>query len=285
MITGATGQYGKVVIEELIEKGINKNCIYGLVRDKSKAESLKYLGINIVLGDYNDYDSLIFAFSSIHKLLFVSSGELQNRTEQHLKVINAAKESDIKHIVYTSQIHKAVSPTSPMNFVMESHLATEKAIIKSNMNYTILRNGLYLDMLPHFLGKKVIENGLFIPAGQGKIAFTLRSELAQSAANILISEEHKNKIYDICGEAVSFLEIASIIYQISNKNITYVSPDIDTFIKMTVDSGIPIEQAKMIGSFALAAQQGELESKNPNVNYFLGRNATSVQEFLEKIYK
>lgn len=285
LITGATGKYGYAVIESLLKKGVDQKVIYAMVRNEGKTQLLSSLGVNIILGDYDDYNSMINAFSDIDKLLFVSSGEMKKRSEQHKQVIKAAKKAGVKHILYTSQIHRTDNPNSPMKFVMKSHLATEIAIMKSGMNYTILRNGLYLDMLPIFLGKNVIEKGIFLPAGNGKITFTLRSEMAETAANIINSEEHKNKIYNISSKAVSFLEIATMIYQITNKNITYISPHLDTFIKTAINSGISKEYAKMLGGFAMAAQQGELESENSQMERFLGRKPTSVEEFLQKMYK
>jgi NAD(P)H dehydrogenase (quinone) len=285
LITGATGNYGYAVIEALVSKGVDKTTIYAMARDKVKADLLKTLGVNIVLGDYNDYQSMIEAFSGIHKLLFVSSGEMKNRGTQHKQVVKAAKKSGVKHILYTSQIHNTDDPKSPMKFVMKSHLVTEIAIMKSGIDYTILRNGLYLDMLLLFLGTNVLENGIFLPAGNGKIAFTLRSEMAEVAANIITAEGHKNKIYDVAGKGVSFLEIASMIHHFTNKNITYVSPDIDTYIKSTMASGIPKEYAKMLGGFALAAQQGELGGINSKMEMLLERKPTSTEEFLEKMYR
>ena len=284
-ITGATGNYGYAVLEALIKKGVDKKSIYAIARDKVKAKLLVALGVNVVLGDYNDYQSMINAFSGIDKLLFVSSGEMKNRAIQHKQVVKAAKKAGVKHILYTSQIHETDDPKSPMKFVMKSHLVTEITIIKSGMFYTILRNGLYLDMLPLFLGKNVIENGIYLPAGNGKIAFTLRNEMAEVAANILNSEGHKNKIYDVSGKGISFLEIAAMIYHITNKYITYVSPDIETFIKTAIGSGIPKEYAKMIGGFSLAAQQGELAGVNSKMEMLLERKPTSVEDFLLKIYK
>lgn len=284
LITGATGNYGYAVIEALINKGVDKTTIYAMARDKVKVDLLKTLGVNILLGDYNDYQSMIKAFSGIHKLLFVSSGEMKNRGTQHKQVVKAAKKSGVKHILYTSQIHKTDDPKSPMKFVMKSHLVTEIAIMKSGIDYTILRNGLYLDMLPLFLGKNVLENGIFLPAGNGKIAFTLRSEMAEVAANIITAEGHKNKIYDVAGNGVSFLEIASMIHHFTGKNITYVRPDLDTYIKSTIASGIPKEYAKMLGGFAMAAQQGELGGINSKMEMLLERKPASVEEFLEKMY-
>lgn len=285
LITGASGNYGYAVIEALIKKGTDKNAIFAMVRDEAKAKFLTPLGVNIVIGDYNDYNSLINSFSGCDKLLLVSSGDLKLRSEQHKRVVKAAKNAGIKHIVYTSQLHTSDSRTSPIHFVVKSHLITEAAIMKSGISYTLLRNGLYMDMLPIFLGEKILENGIFLPAGQGKIAFTLRNEMAEAAATILISEGHTDKIYDISGDAISFTQIAELISVKSNKNITYLSPNLETFINTVIKAGMPKEYAKMVGGFAAAAQQGELEGKNSILEKLLGRKPTTVSEYLEKMHK
>ena len=282
LITGATGKFGQAVIESLLKNSTPKESIYAMARNEAKATYLKSLGINIVLGDYDDYDSLMQAFSGIEKLFFVSSGEMQNRTAQHAQVVKAAKKSGVKHIFYTSQIHKTDSPSSAMNFVMRSHLATESKIVNSKIDYTILRNGLYLDMLPMFLGEKFIEKGIFLPAGNGKIAFALREEMAEIAAKIIISDNHRNKIYSISGKGVSFVEIAAMISEITAKNITYLSPTYDAFFNLTTNSGMPKHFAKMLGGFAIAAQQGELEGEDSLMEKLLERKPTTVLEFLKK---
>lgn len=284
VITGATGEYGKSVVESLIKKGVNTNSIYALVRDEAKAAYLKSLGVTLVVGDYNNYDSMIKAFSGTDKLLFVSSGEMQNRSEQHLQVVKAAKEANVKHILYTSQLHKTTGLTSPINFVLNSHLVTENAIKESSMSYTILRNGLYLDMLPMFLGKNVLEYGIFLPAGDGKIAFALRSDMAETAANIITAEDHKNKTYNISTAGVSFSEIAEMITQYSGKKVGYTNIDLPTYITKTVSIGVPEMFAKMIGGFAEAAKLGELDEQNSEMEKLLGRTPKSVAIFLQDIY-
>jgi len=283
LITGATGKFGQAVIQALLKNGTPKESVYAMVRNEAKATYLKSLGINIVLGDYDDHDSMMKAFSGIEKLLFVSSGEMQNRTGQHAKVVKAAKKSGVKHIFYTSQIHKTDSPSSAMNFVMKSHLATEIKIVNSGIDYTILRNGLYLDMLPLFLGENFIEKGIFLPAGNGKIAFALREEMAEIAAKIISADNHRNKIYSISGKGVSFVEIAAIISEITAKNITYLSPTYDAFFNLTTNSGMPKRFAKMLGGFAMAAQERELEGDDALMEKLLERKPTTVQDFLERI--
>lgn len=284
LVTGASGHYGKGVINALLNNGSDKQNIYAMVRNMTRASELKSLGVQIVLGDYEDYDSLINAFSGIDKLLFVSTNEVKNRIVQHKQVVKAAKNAGVKHILYTSQQHKSDDRDSPIYFIIKSHLATETAIMNSGMDFTILRNALYMDMLPEFLGKKVLEDGIFLPAGQGKIAFTLRSELAETAAVILGSQGHKNKIYEISGSSISFTEIAQKISEIKGKNITYLSPDSKVFISSAVRKGTPRILIKMLAGFAQAAETGELESGSSQMEKLLGRKPSPVNEFLQQIY-
>ncbi|MFB9076306.1 SDR family oxidoreductase [Flavobacterium procerum] len=284
LVTGANGHYGKEVLKALLNNGSDKKNIYAMVRNKSKASELKSLGIQIVFGDYEDYDSLINAFSGIDKLLFVSGSEVKNRITQHKQVVKAAKNAGVKHILYTSQQHKSDDRDSPIYFIIKSHLATETAIMNSGMDFTILRNALYMDMLPEFLGKKVVEEGIFLPAGQGKIAFTLRSEMAETAAVILASHGHKNKIYEISGSSISFTEIAQKISEIKGQNITYLSPDSKVFINAAVKKGAPKMAIKMLAGFAQAAQTGELDSRSSQMEKLLGRKPSQVNEFLQQLY-
>ncbi|WP_281232788.1 SDR family oxidoreductase [Flavobacterium gelatinilyticum] len=284
LVTGATGHYGRAVLKGLLNSKIDKKTIYAMVRDETKAGELESLGVNIVFGDYGDYESLIKAFSGADKLLFVSGNEVKNRITQHKQVVKAAKNAGVRHILYTSQQHKSDDRDSPIYFIIKSHLATETAIMNSGMQYTILRNALYMDMLPEFLGKKVLEEGIFLPAGQGKIAFTLRSEMAETAAIILTSQGHKNKIYEISGSSISFTEIAEKISDIKGKNITYLSPDSKVFINAAIRKGMPKMVIKMLAGFAQAAQKGELDSRSSQMEKLLGRKPAQVNDFLKQIY-
>jgi NAD(P)H dehydrogenase (quinone) len=69
LITGSTGQLGYAVVNELVRK-MEPSSVSVLVRDLSKAGNLKELGVQLVKGDYNDYNSLLAAFRGIDKLYF-----------------------------------------------------------------------------------------------------------------------------------------------------------------------------------------------------------------------
>jgi NAD(P)H dehydrogenase (quinone) len=54
LISGATGQLGQIVIENLL-KSVPSTNITALVRDESKAEDLKAKGINLKVGNYQQH--------------------------------------------------------------------------------------------------------------------------------------------------------------------------------------------------------------------------------------
>jgi len=160
LVTGATGHFGKSTIDFLLKKGISSTNIVALVRDEEKAVDLKNKGVVLRIGDYDDYTSLITAFKGIEKLLLVSGSDILKRGVQHQNVVSAAKEAGVKHIVYTSFQGKNEQETSPLWLVAQSHLQTEVWLKESGMDYTILKNTLYMDLVPAFLGEKVVETGM-----------------------------------------------------------------------------------------------------------------------------
>ncbi|WP_278035741.1 NmrA family NAD(P)-binding protein [Flavobacterium nitratireducens] len=161
LVTGATGNFGKATIDFLLNKGIAPANISALVRNESKAVDLAAKGIQLRIGDYDNYESLVAAFQGIEKLVLVSGTDLANRSSQQLNAVKAAKEAGVKHILYTSFERKNETETSPIAFLAQSHIDTDNAIKASGINYTIFRNNLYLDVVPMFLGEKVLEQGIF----------------------------------------------------------------------------------------------------------------------------
>lgn len=284
-ITGATGQLGSGVIDSLIQKGFNPSNISALARSEEKAQALKDKGVNIKIGNYNDYNSLLEAFKGTDKLLLISSNEMENRSQQQVNAVKAAKEEGVKHILYTSIQRQTDSSDSPINFVLDSHIATEEAIKESGMNYTILRNNLYMDMLPWVLGEQVFETGIYYPAQDGRIAYTMRSDMAEATANILMGDNHENKDYNISNpHSLSFQEVAVQLSVISGKTVPYTSPTVEEYKNTLVGAGAPAEVADMLAGFAQGIAQGELVAGDTDLPALLGREAVSYKEFLNSLY-
>lgn len=286
LVTGATGHFGKSTIDFLLKNGISSSNIVALVRDEEKANELRKHGVILRTADYNNYASLVSAFVGVEKLLFVSGSDIAQRTTQHQNVINAAKEAGVKHIVYTSFLGKNESASSPLWMVIESHLATEAWLQKSEIDYTILKNNLYMDLIPAFLGENVVASGvIYLPAGVGKVGAVLRSEMAEATANIFCSDKHVGKIYQFTNsEAFSYSEIAEYLSDITGKTINYHSPTADEYTQTMMSYGVPAEYIGLFTAFAVAQENDELELVSSDLEQLLGRKATTIKTFLSQVY-
>ena len=285
LVTGATGNFGKSTIDFLLKKGYSSTNIVALVRDEEKAKDLKGKGITLRLGDYNNYDQLVNAFTGIDKLLLVSGSDIANRSNQHENVIKAAKQAGVKHIFYTSFERKNETETSPINFVAASHLATENWIKNSGLNYTIFRNNLYLDVLPWFFGDKVLDSGVFFPAGDTKSAFASRNDMAEATANVLLSEGHENKVYTFSNiENVSIAEVTKSLSEIVGKDIAYINPTNEVYVETLNKANVPSDFVAMFAGFAEAIKQGEFEVHKPDLEAILGRKSTTAKQYLAQVY-
>lgn len=287
LVTGATGHFGRVAIESLLKKGVSPGDITALARSAEKAAAIKDKGIKIVYGDYDHYESLVAAFQGIDQLLFVSSNDIGRRVEQQENVIKASQAADVNHIIYTSFERKNETVASPIAAVAEAHLATEKWLKETGLSYTILRNNIYMDFIPVFIGDKVLESGaVYLPAGEGKAGFALRSEMAEAAANILVSDGHGGKAYYFSNtETYSYADVAAVISEITGKEIVYISPSASEYKKTLLDAGVPEVYVGMFASFALAHAAGEFDASGNDLERLLGRRPVSLREYLQTVYE
>lgn len=285
LVTGATGNFGKLTIDFLLKKGVDPKNISALVRDEGKASDLKEKGISLKIGDYNDYNSLVKAFEYTDKLLLVSGTDLTNRSTQQLNAVKAAKQAGVNHIIYTSFERKNETETSPIAFLAKSHIDTDNAIKSSGIKYTIFRNNLYLDVLPMFLGEQVLEAGIYFPAGEGEAAYVLRADLAEAAANVLITEGHENKEYAMNNiENYSMKAIAETLNTITNSKVAYLSPSLEEYTEALRKASVPDEYIGMFVGFSQAIQQGEFKTSISDLEKILGRKPASLVDFVKQFY-
>lgn len=277
-ITGATGQLGKYVIEFLL-KTENAQNIVALVRDLDKAQSLKQQGIDVRYFNYDEPESLAPVLQGVDKLLLISANEVGRRTQQHQAVIEAAKQAQVKHLVYTSLLNATLSPLS----LAKEHQETEAFIQHSGLNYTLLRNNWYsenyLATLP-----QIIEQGiLYGAAGEGKISSASRQDYAEAATKVLTSSGHQQKIYELAGsENYTLAEVAKIISQASGKTIHYQNLTAQEYTDALLAAELPEGLVHVIVDADLQAAQGAMYSESKDLKNLISHTTTSIQTLIQQ---
>lgn len=278
-ITGATGQLGQHVIENLL-KTVPASQIVAIVRNPAKAATLSLQGITVRQADYTDEATFTTALQGIDKLLLISSSEVGQRTPQHRNVINAAKSARVKFIAYTSLLH---ADTSPLGLADE-HVATEKMLAESGLNYALLRNGWYSE---NYLASApaALEHGVFIgAAGDGKIAAATRADYAAAAARVIREEGHSGKIYELAGdEGWTLSQLAAELAQQSGKKVVYQNLSEADFAAALKGFGLPAGLAEMLADSDIGASKGGLFDDSHTLSTLIKRPTTSLAESVSGI--
>ncbi|MBN8488614.1 MAG: NAD(P)H-binding protein, partial [Burkholderiales bacterium] len=140
-VTGANGQLGRLVIRQLIARGVLPAQIAALVRRPADAAELAALGVQLREADYDRPDTLGAALAGVQRLLLISSSEVGRRAPQHQAVIDAARTAGVAFVAYTSLLR---ADTSPLGLAAE-HVATEATLRASGLPHALLRHGWYTE--------------------------------------------------------------------------------------------------------------------------------------------
>jgi len=272
-VTGATGQLGRLVVEQLKAK-VSADSIVALVRTPEKAAEL---GVEARAFDYTKPEGLVASLKGIDKLLLISGNEIGQRLPQHKAVIEAAKQVGVKLFVYTSLLH---ADTSTLGLAGE-HLSTENILKASGLTYTILRNGWYTE---NYTGsaKGAIGAGAFIgAAGDGKIASAARADYAEAAAVVLAGAGHENKIYELSGDtAYTLTELAAEISRQTGKTIPYNNLTEAEYAGILKSFGLPEGLAQMLADSDTGASKGGLFDDSKVLSKLIGRPTTPLAKVL-----
>ncbi len=180
LVTGATGNVGGHVVEQLVKRGAD---VRALVRDPSKADFPA--GVEVVQGDLLDVDSLRRAFAGV-STLFLLNGVVADEFTQALIALNVAREAGIERIVYLSVIHSDIYVDVPH---FAGKFGVERMIERMGLNATILRPAYYMDN-EITIRDVITGHGIYpMPIGDKGIAMVDARDIGEIAAIELIRRE------------------------------------------------------------------------------------------------
>ncbi len=186
LVTGASGQMGRRVIQLLLEKGAKH--IIGTTRTPEKLADFASQGVIVRQADFEDPASLPAAFEGADRLLLISTDTFENRLSKQRNAVQAAAEAGVQHIVYTSIVRPDYDAPTIAN---ASHWGTEQAMAVSGMGWTALRNNIYTDAQVGTLSRALQSGQLVKAAGDGRMAYVTREDCAQAAAAALTANSER----------------------------------------------------------------------------------------------
>jgi uncharacterized protein YbjT (DUF2867 family) len=270
-VTGSTGQLGSRVARRLAADGVPQRLI---VRDPARAPALA--GAEVAQAAYGEHSALLNALDGVSTLLLLSATESADRVSLHKATVDAAVAAGVGRIVYTSFV--GASPSATFTFARD-HWHTEEHIRSTGVDFTFLRDNLYLDFLSGFVGEDGVMRG---PAGDGRVAAVARADVAEVAARVLVSpSKHSGMTYDLTGpSAFTLTEAAALMSSALGRSIRYEPETLDEAYRSREGFGAaPWEVAGWVTSYA-AICSGELSGVSSAVEDITGHPATSLTDYL-----
>lgn len=275
-VTGASGQLGRQVIEQLLES-VPGTGIVALVRDPAAVQDLQAAGVQTRQADYDRPATLAAALAGVDKLLLISSNAIGRRTDQHRAVIEAARQAGVKLIAYTSILH---ADSSPLPLAVE-HRETEALLRDSGIDHVLLRNGWYTE---NYLASvpAALQHGVLLgAAGNGRIASAARADYAQAAAAVLTREGQAGKVHELAGdEAYTLAGFAEALASASGKPVKYQDLAPAAFEAALLEAGLPQGLAALLAESDAGAARGGLFDEGRQLSRLIGRPTTPLAKLI-----
>ena len=273
-VTGVTGNLGGMVSRLCKKNGIE---VRNLARNVEKAEKLGFS--NVFKSSYDKSEDTVKSLKGIEVLFMVSGSENPNRVQQHKDFIDAAKIAGVSHIIYLSFYNASKKSIFTLG---RDHYATEEYIKENGFKYTFLRDNFYVDFFVDLCREYAEIKG---PAGNGKVSAVVRSDVSEVAAKILENlGKWENQTLNMTGpEELSMTEIVKAVSEYFGKEIKYIEETVEeAYESRKIWKAEQWEYDSWVSTYTAIAENEQSGISN-DIEKVLGRKATSLVEYLEKI--
>jgi uncharacterized protein YbjT (DUF2867 family) len=257
LVTGATGKQGGAVAQSLLDRN---HEVIALVRDPKKpaAEALAKAGAKLLVGNFDDSDSLKRALEGAHCCFSVQNFfevGYQKEVDQGCRIAELAKEAGVQHFVYSSVIGADRNSNIPH---FESKWEVEKYLKKIGIKSTVLRAVAYMDnwiTFNWFTGDK-----LYIPMKADRKWQMIASRDIGEFAAIVFSqpESYSGQALEIAGDEFTMPQAAKKFSATLGKTVHYVEQPIEEVRQFSEEIALMFDWFNDRANFADLAKLKEI---------------------------
>jgi len=283
LVTGATGNVGSAVLDNL---GTTDGNLRALAHDESSARSLQDRGVEAIVGDFLEPETLGPALEGVSTVLLITPIHPEQVT-QASNVIKAAKNSGNDPRIVRLSVHQASHEAPTRN--SRQHAQVEDELISSGLPYTLLRPQSFMQNTLA-TGRTVASEGrIYQPFKDGKLGMIDARDIGEVAAKVLTEEGHEGEVYTLTGPAaISFYDIAETLSEILGKEVSYINIPPEKAKEAMLNMGLSEWRADVLIEYAKAHSEGYSNFTTEDVEQLTGHPATSYKKFatdFERVFR
>ncbi|KAM3419825.1 hypothetical protein BST61_g3155 [Cercospora zeina] len=248
--------------------------------------------------NWKDHQSWNTALQGCEKVFLISSARTekdfndaphgQGREADHFPTIEAARHVGVKHIYYASLAFANPS----LSRVMKAHERTEEYLNQIGLNYTIIREGLYNESWPLYLGHYDVasdDRKEIIVGGDSKISWTSIPDLGLANAIILSdpSEKWARKMFYLSQKKAHTLqEVAAMVSAARKSDVSLKVVSREEHEKHHVqERGMPEPFIKWWSKTYDALREKECEIDDPTLEELLETKGVRPKQMEQTVWE
>ena len=288
LVTGAAGRVGAVgrtVTERLLKQG---KAVRAMVRSEDeRAQSLRDMGAEVVVGDLLDLESMHRAIAGCETMYFGMSV-----SEAYLAAtVNAAavaKHYGVKAFINMSQMtvsQMSITETtaSPQH---KLHWLSEQALNWSGLPVVHVRPTVFFEGFFMLLASDSVResNQIRLPFGEGKTSPVAAEDVARVVAALLADPQpHIGKIYHLTGPQSENMHFYAEEYSKAlGRTVTYQDIPVGPWRDALLESGLAIHLVSHLTTMADLHRVGRYDRMSDDVLKLTGQEPLSVQEMVRR---
>jgi uncharacterized protein YbjT (DUF2867 family) len=270
LVIGATGTVGSGLVPALRGAGVEVRVF---VRDESKAQPLKDVGAEVVVGDLDQPETIEPAVEGVDKI-YLLTWNGPNEVQQAESLLKAGERGGNPHIIR----HSAWGPEKSR--IIKHHDHIEKTVKASNLPWTLLKPTFYMQNTMMAARTIASDGVIYWDMKDGKLAMIDVRDIVDAGVAVLTGSGHEGKSYILTGpEAISFNDVAATLSSALGKDIKYVNVPGEAAVQSMVGMGLPEWIAKGYAELSEGFSEGFANKPTDDVATLTGHPARSFEQF------
>ncbi|HEY9773529.1 MAG TPA: SDR family oxidoreductase [Planktothrix sp.] len=276
LITGATGNVGSELVNQLDKQGLSLRVV---TRDLRKVAKLNER-IERVEGELSDPEVARRAVAGVQSIfLFPVVTESDHKSVATL--LKAAKEAGVQHVVMLSSLG-AQAPKGT-NKIGELHREKELLVEQSGIPWTFLRPGAFMSNSFQWLPTIKEQGKVFNPTGDGKLAPISPKDIAAAAAVALLRPELMGEIRTLTGpELLDAKQQVEILSRVLGQKLECVDVEPGVVASQFKSTGAPAFLADGLSQMWATVKEGKVALQTKDLEQLTGNKGQKFEAWCKE---